>query len=106
MEDNIQNSDTISEKNRKMEIDRSDVTKKSYGKLTKGMFAWLIAVTIIVSSLFGAVFGFMSASTVNIFSFKIGQKIGQYFPNLDLKKINPQVSKQQVVVEDSAVIDV
>ncbi|KKQ52545.1 MAG: Protease Do [Parcubacteria group bacterium GW2011_GWD2_38_11] len=94
----IQNGEIISEK---------DNNKKNiYGRLTKTMLVVLIVMTIFLSSLFGAAFGLMSAGAVNIFSLKIGQRIGQYFPNLNLRKINPEVSRQQVIVEDSAVIDV
>lgn len=89
-----------------MEVEMKASPKKTYGRLTKTAMIGVIVLTIFVSSLFGAVFGFMSAGAVNIFSLRIGQKIGQYFPSLKLHKISPEVSKQQVVVEDSAVINV
>ena len=106
--DNMQTTaePTISEKNSSPEFKGESDQKKTYGHLTKATLVGLIVLTIILSSLFGAAFGLMSAGAVNIFSFKIGQKVSQYFPNLDLHKINPQISKQQVIVEDSAVIDV
>ncbi|MDD5396720.1 MAG: trypsin-like peptidase domain-containing protein [Candidatus Moranbacteria bacterium] len=77
-----------------------------YGRLTMAALVGIVVVTIIISSLFGAIFGFMSAGAVNIFSAQIGQKFHQYFPNVTLHNIDPQVSKQQVIVEDSAIIDV
>lgn len=104
--DNLQNNETPIEKDKLTELKEEPEQKKFVGPLTRSMLVWLIVMIIILSSLFGAVFGFMSAGAVNIFSLKIGQKLGQYFPNLNLRKINPQVSKQQVIVEDSAVINV
>jgi len=81
-------------------------SKVKHGRLSKASIIGMLAAVVVLSSLFGAVFGFMSAGVVNIFSLKIGQRIGQYFPNLNLHKVNPQVSKQQIIIEDSAVIDV
>lgn len=101
--DNMQTENLIPAKD---DSQQTNKPKKNYAHLTKMAMVGLIVLTIFLSSLFGAVFGLMSAGAVNIFSFKIGQKIGQYFPNLNLQKINPKVSRQQVIIEDSAVIDV
>ncbi|MDD5464348.1 MAG: trypsin-like peptidase domain-containing protein [Candidatus Moranbacteria bacterium] len=94
------------EKMQNEKFEKKDDQQKIYGQLTKTTLIGLVLMTMLLSSLFGAVFGLMSAGAVNIFSLKIGQKIGQYFPKVDLHKINPEVSRQQVIVEDSAVIDV
>jgi S1-C subfamily serine protease len=105
MED-MNTGEPISEKNSAKELESEKSHPKVYGRLTKTALVGLFVATILISSFFGTIFGAMSASVINIFSFKIGQKIGQYFPNLDLHKINPEISRQQVIVEDSAVIDV
>ena len=76
------------------------------GCFKKRAMILIIVLVIIFSSFFGAVFGFMSAGAVSVFSSKIGQKIQQYFPNLKNQSIISQTSKQQVLIEDSAVIDV
>jgi S1-C subfamily serine protease len=94
------------EKENSQDFNKNEEPEKMLGQLTKTTLVIIIVVTIFFSSLFGAVFGLMSAGVVNIFSLNIGQKIGQYFPNLNLYKINSEISKQQVIVEDSAVIDV
>ncbi|HAR99626.1 MAG TPA: hypothetical protein DEA89_01505 [Candidatus Moranbacteria bacterium] len=94
------------EKMQNEKFEKKDDQQKIYGQLTKTTLIGLVLMTMLLASLFGAVFGLMSAGAVNIFSLKIGQKIGQYFPKVDLHKINPEVSRQQVIVEDSAVIDV
>ena len=80
--------------------------KKKYDCLTKRTTVWIIVLTIILSSFFGAVFGFMSAGATSVFSSKIEQKIQQYFPKLKNQSATLQTNKQQVLVEDSAVIDV
>jgi S1-C subfamily serine protease len=111
--DKIQAGDPISEKEEKIgEEMKTESRKKSqndgrvYGRLTVPALVGIIVVSIIISSLFGAIFGFMSAGAVNIFSAQIGQKFHQYFPNVILHNIDPKISKQQVIVEDSAIIDV
>ena len=80
--------------------------KGKCGYFKKRVLVWIIVLTIIISSFFGAVFGFMSAGAASVFSSKIGQKIQQYFPKLKNQSIISQTNKQQVLVEDSAVIDV
>ena len=80
--------------------------KRKCGCLTKRTIIWIIVLTIILSSFFGAAFGFMSAGAASVFSSKIGQKIQQYFPKLKSQTVNSQENKQQVLIEDSAVIDV
>lgn len=103
----IQPGDTISEKNKFQDekIGKQDTANKSV-HLTAVALVMIIIVTIVLSSLFGAFFGFISGGAASIFSSKITQKIQHYFPNIKLQNINPQADKQQIVVEDSAVIDV
>lgn len=83
-----------------------DWNKKIFGTLTKTALAAIIVLTIIFSSLFGAIFGFMSGGLMSAASPKIAQRIGELFPNLADEKAEIQANKQQVLVEDSAVIDV
>lgn len=80
--------------------------EKKHYYLTKKAIGWIIILIIILSSFFGAVFGFMSAGAVSVFSAKIEQKIQHYFPKLKNQSAEVQSNKQQVLVEDSAVIDV
>jgi len=102
--------DSISEKDltqeSKKEQETKETSKKAQNGLTKTVLAGIIVLTIILSSLFGAFFGFMSGGAASLFSSKIEKKIGQYFPGLTDKKTTPEEKKQQVLVEDSAVIDV
>ncbi len=81
-------------------------SQKTYGRLTRTFLAGIIVSTIVLSSLFGALFGFLSGGAASIFLPRITQRIRQYFPGLAVKNAFVQVNKQQVIVEDSAVIDV
>lgn len=94
------------EKEQKETFKKTAPTDSVIGKISTKMLVGIIVMTILLSSLFGAFFGFMSAGAFTVFSSRISQKISQYFPDVSLKKINPQINKQQVIVEDSAVIDV
>lgn len=89
----------------------SSVGKKGYlfkckDGLTLSVVVAGIIIIVVISSLFGAVFGFMAGGAANIFSEKIEKKIIKYFPSITDKKTTPEERKQQVIVEDSAVIDV
>ncbi|EKE19243.1 MAG: hypothetical protein ACD_9C00073G0004 [uncultured bacterium] len=77
-----------------------------FGQLKSATIIALVVLTIVLSSLFGAFFGFVSAGITNIFSQKISEKIQQYFPRVNLQGDNLQINKQQVIIEDSAIIDV
>lgn len=79
---------------------------KNCGCLTKKSLVWFFVLAIVLASFFGAIFGFMSAGATAVFSSKVGQKIEQYFPKLINNDSKKQANKQQVLVEDSAVIDV
>lgn len=81
--------------------------KKDTGvRMSVGFVVAIFVVTVLVSSLFGSIFGLMSAGAVTIFSSKISQRIQQYFPNSNLQNKSLGVNKEQVIVEDSAIIDV
>lgn len=80
--------------------------KKLIGGFSKKMLVLILVLTIFISSSFGAVFGAMSAGVVSVFSVKIGKKIQKYIPGSNSKNIDPEISRQQVIVEDSAIIDV
>jgi serine protease Do len=76
---------------------------KSQGK--KGVFIVILVLSILISSSFGAIFGFLGGS--------LGQKVlsGSFLKNLPVlnnsaSSKSSNVLKQQVVEEDSAVIDV
>lgn len=77
-----------------------------FGKVKRTTLIGIIVLTIFLSSLFGAFFGLVSAGVVGIFSSKISQKMQQYFPNADFLKTNSKINRQQLIVEDSATIDV
>jgi len=94
-----------------MEKNKEDVQTESVGttsqKSSKKIFLFVIILVVILSSGFGAVFGFMAG--------EISQKV---FPNIFKNTANLQnifsgnantsrdIIKQQIVEEDSAVIDV
>jgi S1-C subfamily serine protease len=73
-----------------------------YGKIRKTSIIGIIVLTVFLASIFGASFGLVSGVVANIFS----AKIGQYFPVLNSQKLKSDINKQQIIVEDSAVIDV
>lgn len=81
-------------------------SEKTFQGLNKNMLITVVLVTILISSIFGALFGFVSAGVMNVFSSKITNKIEQYFPSTQPSEIVKKVDKQQVIVEDSAVIEV
>lgn len=80
--------------------------KKTGISLKKASLVVIIVLTIIAASIFGAIFGFISGGVASVFAPKIEQEIRQNFPNLIAKKTDPKESKQEVIIEDSAVIDV
>lgn len=105
-EESVSKTELLSEKKEQAAKTEHCDCEKKCGYLRKKALAWVIVLTIILSSFFGAIFGFMSAGAVSIFSSKVGQKIQQYFPKLKNQATDVQANKQQVLVEDSAVIDV
>lgn len=62
----------------------------------------LIVMTVLISSIFGSVFGFMAGGIVE----KIAPSLFKQFPSALSLKPSPNVVKETVVQEDSAVIDV
>jgi serine protease Do len=98
---------TKSEENNPESENRQDFNNKNVTSQFKvSVLIGIVVLTIILSSLFGAFFGFVSAGMTNLFSQKISDKIHRYFPNANLQSKSQQVNKQQVVIEDSAIIDV
>lgn len=65
----------------------------------------IFMIVILLASFFGAIFGLVSAGVVNFFSADIGQNLKKVFPRFE-QRTDPQVSRQQIIFEDSAVIDV
>lgn len=93
--EDLENSEAVKNK------DRDHISRKS--------LIGIIVLTVIVSSFSGALFGFVSAGIVSVFSGRINQKLEKIIPGLTKSaemKIDQQSSKQQILVEDSAVIDV
>ncbi|MEI7891128.1 MAG: trypsin-like peptidase domain-containing protein [bacterium] len=97
--ENMQNDEQISEKNNENIFDESNLEKKKKFFFTGKILVVLMVITIMLSSVMGALFGFLSAGATQIFS----KKIDQYFPVSS--KDDAKVNKQQVVIEDSAVTD-
>ncbi len=92
--------------NEKIEEQQAD-TKKEYANFKKTSLIAVFILVFLASSFFGAIFGFMSGGMASSFAPKITQKIKQKFPNLSLKSSNdPKENKQEIIIEDSAVIDV
>lgn len=115
-----QNEEIVSEKNKVVENEineqiKSEITgtekqkqeeKKDFRRFSKTFMIVAILLMIFVSSVFGAVFGAVSAGVVSVFSSKISQKIQKFIPGANVRNIDPEISRQQVIVEDSAIIDV
>ncbi|EKE20228.1 MAG: Trypsin protein [uncultured bacterium] len=88
----------------------NNMEKKSESKkITINISRWtllgIVILVVLISSIFGAFFGFVSGGTAGIFSSKIGTKLEKIFPTLKSDDVVSEV-KQQMLIEDSAVIDV
>jgi S1-C subfamily serine protease len=111
MED-IKQKENISEKKQpQLEKDerksgQSNHTKNRHIHLSVIAFIAIIVLTIFLSSIFGAFFGFVSGGVASVFSSRITQKIHQYFPSFNPQQLNSRADKQQIIVEDSSIIDV
>ena len=89
-----------------MEQDINNVSKDNLGTKTghshRKIMVMVVIITLLVSAFFGTIFGFMAGN--------IGQKIaGSRFSsmfNLGNSQESPNVIKQKIIQEDSAVIDV
>ncbi|MEI6587887.1 MAG: trypsin-like peptidase domain-containing protein [Candidatus Moraniibacteriota bacterium] len=85
------------------------IKKRNY-KHSIFFFASMMLMTILVSSLFGAFFGFVAGG----FGQKIFTQISERFPGIfkldngqsAVTKVNPVMSREKIVEEDPAVIDV
>lgn len=88
-------------------LEKEQKNEKTYARLKKSSLIGIILLVIVFSSFFGAIFGLASGSMAGIFSSKIEQKIKNTFPAFTFGKDGDfSESRQQVVIEDSAVIDV
>jgi S1-C subfamily serine protease len=76
------------------------------GKLKTSFLLMVFVVCVLLSAFLGSLFGLLSAGAVSVFSPTITQKLQQHFPGLVKMGVSSQISKQQVIVEDSAIIDV
>ncbi|MFZ2192734.1 MAG: trypsin-like peptidase domain-containing protein [Candidatus Moraniibacteriota bacterium] len=91
-------------------IQSKDTHKKNkYSKHPVFYFISLILFVILLSSTFGAIFGFMAGGFGN----KLVDRISQEFPGIFKKNANqyesiidPTISREKIIQEDSAVIDV
>lgn len=93
----MQNNVTDSKNNESMVA--TEMPKKGSYKIGR------LVIVIFIASFFGAIFGFMSGSVGQV----IAEKFLRKFPNLSLgiaQNADKNVIKQQIVQEDSAVIDV
>lgn len=71
-----------------------------------GSFAiWIIIATIIISSFFGAVFGFMAGTSSSVIFSKMDKKIQQIFPGWKREAVNSPTAKDIIVQEESATTD-
>lgn len=102
MSEDVQNKD-------RSHFNPLSLTKKDrriFRGISIGAFVALIVLTVLISSIMGAAFGLVAGSFGSVVSSKISQRISKYFPGLQSQQVYSQVSKQQILVEDSAVTDV
>ena len=66
----------------------------------------IILMSIAISSLFGAVFGCMSGGMASAFSAKFGAKLSKYIPIMESENVDKKINKQQIIIEDSEIIEV
>lgn len=79
-------------------------TNANKPKLTKSLVITILAIAVIVSTIFGAVFGFMAGGAANFLSSKLGGKFEKILPQPESQPT--QVIQQKLIEEDSAVIEV
>lgn len=102
-----ENSDVESKVN---DFESNEKTAKKASKnitinISKATLFGIVLLVMFVSSLFGAFFGILSGGTAGIFSSTIEKKLEAVFPSLKDENIVSEV-KRQLLIEDSAVIDV
>lgn len=78
--------------------------KNSDGYMRPGAVVMIFFFSILLSIVFGALGGLVSIGFLGYTNF--GNKLSSAFPDFKKEIIDVQISKQQVIVEDSAVIDV
>lgn len=76
--------------------------KAENGNVRKMPVALLLVLTVLISSIFGAIFGFMSGGIVQ----KIAPSLFKQFPSALSPKKALDIVRETVIQEDSAVIDV
>lgn len=99
-----ENLENIIDKNKKEDGKKRNILKNI---LKKKVYIIFFIITFLFSSFFGAFFGFVSGIFSNILVSKFESKIEKSFPFLkETSQVDVQQSKQEILVEDSAVIDV
>jgi serine protease Do len=73
-------------------------------KFPKSAIISILIMSIIISTFFGAVFGFMAGGAANIIKEKIGNKLG--ISTKSNQSQSPEIIQKNLIEEDSAVIDV
>ena len=91
------------------EVEKTKLEKSEYRKRSTFYYVFAMLVVILLSSIFGAIFGFMAGGfSSNLFE-NLSQKFPGFFKNVASqidKKIDPIISREKIVEEDSAVISV
>lgn len=87
-----------------MEEIKNEISKTNFQKkgITKTTILLTIILSIIFSSFFGAVFGFMGGKVSDKIFDKITQKMGKKIN----QNISPEINREKIIEEDSAIIDV
>lgn len=91
----------MEEKDKKEKTDR----KRGYF-LSNTAIAVIIVTSVVMSSLFGAAFGFVSGGVASALSARIGTGLSKYIPSIKPELTDKKVNKQQIIIEDSEIIEV
>jgi serine protease Do len=86
-----------------MEEIQKDIKIENQTKNHKPLIAGILIISVLISIVFGSLFGFLAGGTVNLLFPKLAKKLHL---NLPQSQENVAVNRQQIIEEDSAVIDV
>lgn len=75
-------------------------------KISKNKILAAVVLVIFISAFSGAVFGLFSGEVSRMIYPKLSRKFGKYFPQKDESGAKIDIQKQNIIQEDSAVIDV
>lgn len=96
----------ISNKVQNDDFQTKEIKGLAMAKIPTKILMGIVVITVVIASFFGAIFGFMSAGVATVFSGKIVQEINKVFPGRDFGIFDKKTKTQQVIIEDSAIIDV